>query len=323
MKKLFILTVSFCCLITFLFTFYYAIRIYQSTEAERTEPEQAAQRKTRIVMITKELESPFTRELQVGFNRFAKESNMEVTVWGTYHANLIELLKYMDIAIASKVDGIVVQAMDGPEFVEKVKKATEKGIPVITVGVDAPTSLRKTYVGPDHSAEGELIGGQIARELKGHGMVYLLSGSKMTSTEKLRLEGVERVLTAYPDIQLLIEEGNESELNQSKQLANRMLNRHPDLNMFVGLNAEAGTGVAEALKERGLGESENIYTFDDTPELREMVDTRRITATLTNDNTTIGETCLSLIRQWLQHADLPLPRDVHTKVSVYHGKDSL
>ena len=54
-----------------------------------------------------------------------------------------------------------------------------------------------------------------------------------------------------------------------------------------------------------------------------MVDTRRITATLTNDNTTIGETCLSLIRQWLQHADLPLPRDVHTKVSVYHGKDSL
>ena len=60
MKKLFILTVSVCCLITFLFTFYYAIRIYQSTEAERTEPEQAAQRKTRIVMITKELESPFT-----------------------------------------------------------------------------------------------------------------------------------------------------------------------------------------------------------------------------------------------------------------------
>lgn len=320
MKRLFIFTVSVGCLVTFLFTFFYAYRIFRSSAMDQMELKEVSSSQARIVMITQELESPFTKALQVGFYRSARENNMDVTVWGSYHSNLIELMKYMDIAIASKVDGIIVQAMDGPEFIEKVQKATEKGIPVITVGMDSPTSLRKTYVGPDHMQEGELIGSQIRLQMKDGGQICLVSGGKMSSTEKLRLEGVQRVLAGQPSFQLIIEEGNDDELNLSKQTVSRVLNRYPELREFVGLNAEAGVGIAQALNERGRGNSDRIYAFDDTPELREFVDSGRITSTLVNDNTAIGEKSMKLIKQWLQNEDLPLPRNVNTSAVVYMGK---
>ncbi|NRF92352.1 substrate-binding domain-containing protein [Paenibacillus frigoriresistens] len=322
MSKIFVFIVSTCLLITILFTFHYVYLVYQSSRAEQINAFSGTSDKIRIVMITQELESPFSKALQNGIDRIAKENSMEVNVWGTYHSNLIELLKYMDIAIASKVDGIIVQAMDGPEFVDKVQTATEKGIPVITVGTDAPRSLRKTYVGPDHSKEGELIAAELMLHMQEGGLICLVSGSKMTSTERIRLENVQKTLSLHPSVKVIIEEGDETELNQSKQLVNEVLNRYPEMKMFVGLNAEAGIGIVQALRERGRGDKENVYAFDDTPELREMVDSGWIKATLVNDNTTIGEKSILLIKRWLENADLPLPRNVNTQVILYKVKGS-
>ncbi|CAK4851636.1 unnamed protein product [Aphanomyces euteiches] len=170
-------------------------------------------------MITQELESPFTKALQVGIERVIVDNNMNVNYWGTYHPDLNEMLKYMDIAIASKVDGIIVQAMDGPEFVKIVQKATAKGIPVITVGFDAsPNSLRKTYVGPDHNIEGQIVGNQIVNQMKEQGTVCIVSDNTLTSFEKLRLGGLEKALSNYPSIKLVKVDANENEFNQSKQL---------------------------------------------------------------------------------------------------------
>ncbi|KRF21410.1 substrate-binding domain-containing protein [Paenibacillus sp. Soil787] len=322
MTKLFVFIVSTCLLITFLFTFHYVYHVYQSSRDEQIDAVSGTSNKIRIVMITQELESPFTKALQNGIGRIAKENNMEVNVWGTYHSNQIELLKYMDIAIASKVDGIIVQAMDGPEFVDKVQTATEKGIPVITAGTDAPSSLRKTYVGPDHSKEGELLAAELMLHMQDGEMICLVSGSKMKSTERIRLESIQKTLSLHTSVHVVIVEGDETELNQSKLLVNNVLNRYPDMKLFVGLNAEAGIGIVQALRERGRGDKENVYAFDDTPELREKVDSGWIKAILVNDNTTLGEKSILLIKRWLENADLPLPRNVNTQVILYKGKGS-
>jgi ribose transport system substrate-binding protein len=323
MRKLFVAAVSVCCLVTFLFSAYYAVRIYRSYGAVQTgeEAREAAAGRTRIALITQEAESPFTKALQLGTERYAKADGMDVMLWASYRSNLAELIKNMDIAIAAKVDGIIVQAMDGPEFVETAQKATQRGIPVITVGADAPTSLRKSYVGPSHAHEGELIGSLAAAQMNGEGTVYLLSGRKMTSTEQLRLQGVRQQLAHYPGIRTIVDEGSENELDRSQELASDALNRHPQLATFIGLNSEAATGIVQALEGRGRGRAENVYAFDDTPELRDMVLAGRITATLSNDNTTIGETSLRLIRQWMNNVDLPLPEQVYTEVTVVKGKN--
>lgn len=324
MKKNFVLIVSLFCFITFAFSIFYAFRVYQSNLAQRVEEQVVIKNTTRIVIITQELESPFAKSLQIGVERVANKNNMNASYWGTYHADLNEMLKFMDIAIASKVNGIIVQAMDGPEFVHMVQKATGKGIPVITVGLDAsPNSLRKTYVGPDHYNEGQIVGAQIAEQMKQQGTVCIVSENKLTSYEKLRLDGLEKSMVSYPGIKLVKAEANENELNLSKLLVNRILNQYPNIKVFVGLNSEAAVGIEQMLKDRGRSEDYSVYSFDDTPVLRELVDSGQITATLTNDGAAIGEKSILLLKQWIQNIALPLPENVYTDVSFYKKKASL
>jgi ribose transport system substrate-binding protein len=285
--------------------------------AEQMDTKVVDPNKMRIVLITQELESPFSKALELGAARISVKNNIGVDVWGTYRPNLNEILKYMDIAIAAKVDGIIVQAMDGSEFIQKVQKATEKGIPVITVGLDAPLSLRKTYVGPNHNYEGEIIGTKVSERMKGQGMVCIVSGNKLTSFEKLRMDGVEKILSAFPAIKVVNVVASDNELNQSKQLVNQILNQYPEIKVFVGLNAEAGIGIEQALRERVRMKEFSLYAFDDTPELRNMVDTGRITATLTNDGAAIGEKSVLLMQQWIHNIKLPLKMNEYTPVAFY------
>jgi len=321
MKKIFVITVSFLCAITLTFSIYYAYRVYESNIAEQLKDQSNSSNEIHIAMITQELESPFTKALQVGIERVAVNNNMNVSYWGTYHPDLNNMLKYMDIAIASKVDGIIVQAMDGPEFVQMVQKATAKGIPVITVGFDAsPNSLRKTYVGPNHNLEGQIIGDQVVSQMKQQGIVCVVSDNTLTSFEKLRLGGLEKVLSSYTNIKLVKVEATESEFNQSKQLVNRVLNQYPDIRVFVGLNSEMAIGIERVLSDRSRSEEYSVYSFDDSPELRELVDSGHILATLTNDGADIGEKSVLLLKQWIENIDLPLPENVYTNVNFYKKK---
>jgi ribose transport system substrate-binding protein len=318
MKRIFVVTVSLLCAITLVFSIYYAYRVYKSNVAEQLKDQAGSNNKTHIAMITQELESPFTKALQIGIERVVVNNDMNVSYWGTYHPDLNEMLKYMDIAIASKVDGIIVQAMDGPEFVKIVQKATAKGIPVITVGFDAsPNSLRKTYVGPDHNFEGGLIGDQVVSQMKEQGTVCIVSDNMLTSFEKLRLEGLEKILASYPNIKLVKVEAGENEFNQSKLLVNRILNQYPEIRVFVGLNSEMSIGIERVLSDRSRSQEYSVYSFDDSPELRELVDSGHILATLTNDGAAIGEKSVLLLKQWIENINLPLPENVYTKVNFY------
>ena len=89
----------------------------------------------------------------------------------------------MEIAIASKVDGIILEP-NGEEAVTKlINKADQKGIPVITVLKDEPLSGRKSFVGINRYNQGQAYGEQIlevVKENKNHVIVLLNSDSKDT-----------------------------------------------------------------------------------------------------------------------------------------------
>ena len=85
------------------------------------------------MLITQELDTPFWNKVGQGALKQAKEENVQLEVWGSYGNNRDDFLKKMEIAIHSKVNGIIVQGLDNEEFKELTKvKAAFYGIPVIT-----------------------------------------------------------------------------------------------------------------------------------------------------------------------------------------------
>jgi ribose transport system substrate-binding protein len=92
----------------------------------------------------------------------------------------------MQIAIASKVDGIIIEPNGDNRITSLINKAEREGIPVITVFKDAPLSNRISFVGVSSYDQGQVYGKQVAevvKEGKRKVTVLLNSDNKDTSQD--------------------------------------------------------------------------------------------------------------------------------------------
>ena len=57
-----------------------------------------------------------------------------------------KILRQFDIAIESKVDGIIIQPFEDDRFDEILKKANDRNIPTITIDIDIPTKEKVSFI---------------------------------------------------------------------------------------------------------------------------------------------------------------------------------
>ncbi len=134
----------------------------------------------RLVLITQDLETPFWDKVASGAQKQAKKDGASLEVWGSYSNNQEDFLKKIEVAIHSKVDGIILQGLDTEKFKEMTKiKASFYGIPIVTVANDVPMaeSLRKTYVGSDQFMAGKMIASKLLYDMGVTGSIVLLYDS--------------------------------------------------------------------------------------------------------------------------------------------------
>lgn len=321
MRKTIIILLATGCLITLFVTVFYAYRVIQGNESWAFDYEGTAETMYRVVYISQEIGSPFWTRVQDGASAVAEKQQAAIDFWGGYRPNLNELLKYMEIAIAAKVSGIVVQGTDHQEFIDAVNKASAKGIPVITIVTDAPSSLRKTYVGSDHYEEGLLMGHQVASNMGGTGKVAIVSGSEPTSYERQRQEGLLGVLDLYPNIEIIQLDPEASSGFHAKQETNEILNQHPDCRVFIGLHEDADLGIVETIRNRSRIDEYLIYSFEDGLETLAMVEQGVLQATLLHRPQEIGTKSMELMIKWLEGRDLPLQSNYYVPSKIISKED--
>ncbi|MEB3101405.1 substrate-binding domain-containing protein [Ferviditalea candida] len=318
MRKTIISFLIVGCLVSFVFSVYFAYRVVHEHAYLPFQPEPSASNRYRIAVISKDTDTPFWSEVKAGVRFQANRLRMDILFYGSYRPNPSELLKNMDIAIASKVDGIIVEGMDTPEFAGKVLSALEKGIPVITIATDSPSSLRRAYVGSNDFQDGVKIGTYIKQHLSGHKQIGAVLGDSVNSMENLRLKGLISALKDDADLQVVMAEP--SDVNDVNQEINSLLNEHPQVRVLVGLTSDAGVGIVKTVKNRAALAGYSIYSFDDTPDIIHLLRQGFIKATLQQQPRTMGEKSVSLIGQWLSGSGLPLENNYFISSNVIVGE---
>ena len=86
-------------------------------------------------------------DVEEGIQAGAKEQGVDVAVLGDTKVDVDAMVKYIDTAIASKVDGIITMALSPAAIGPAIDRAVDAGIPVVLVDTDAPESKRAAYVG--------------------------------------------------------------------------------------------------------------------------------------------------------------------------------
>lgn len=154
--------------------------------------------------------------------------------------------------LAEHFHGVATVALDHPKVRAAIDDLVARGIAVVTLVSDAPTSRRAHYVGIDNPAAGRTSASLMGRFLGGRtGKVGVVLGSMSLRDHVERLYGFQQVLSGeYPGLELLpaLEGRDQSERNEAA--AAKLLAEHPDL---IGLyNIGAGNeGIVAALETAG------------------------------------------------------------------------
>lgn len=118
------------------------------------------------VMITDNYKSDFWQSVYKGALDAAKEQGIYVELLGQNISGEYSCEELMRIAIASRVDGIIVYANETDEMTELIDEATEKNIPVVTLYNDNTKSSRMSFVGVGSYNIGREYGKQINNIVK-------------------------------------------------------------------------------------------------------------------------------------------------------------
>jgi LacI family transcriptional regulator len=151
-----------------------------------------------------------------------------------------------------RYQGVAVVALDHPLVRAAIDELVARGVAVVTLVSDVPSSQRVRYVGIDNSAAGRTAGTLMGRFAAGRkGTIGVIAGSLSLRDHVERQFGFAQVIAGeYPGLKALAARESRNEPGRSRHIAETLLAEHPDL---VGIyNVGAGNrGVAAALEGAG------------------------------------------------------------------------
>ncbi|AOM81586.1 sugar-binding protein [Salisediminibacterium beveridgei] len=282
-------------------------------ELERVNAEEAGA-EYRLALITEQMDHEYWHIVEEGVQEAGEELNIEVKYLGTRRTNYDEQSKMMDMQIAGGVDGIIVQAVNEAMFQPLIDKAVDRGIPVLTIDTDAPSSNRASYIGTDNYEAGYAAGTALADDLDGSATVAIITNSLTSTHQKLRVEGFEDAVDEYDQIDIVTVAVSNNTRIEAEQEAAAIINQHEDVDAFYGTSALDGIGIADALE--GHRREEDIYTvaFDSLDETLSLLNDGAIDTIIAQQPYEMGYRSVVTMKGILE--GLHYPSIQHTSVDV-------
>ena len=111
--------------------------------------------------------------------------------------------EYVEQMVLNAVDGILIACSDANKLNDAINRADSRGIPVVTFSGDAAASKRFLALGVDDFKCGEQTFIELAKLLKGKGVVAAIDGNPNAANLQQRAAGFRAAAKNYPDIKLL------------------------------------------------------------------------------------------------------------------------
>lgn len=248
------------------------------------------------------LGNPYFVTLADGATARAKALNPDVKVTSvSADYDLSKQFSQIDNFISSKVDLILINAVDPSAMASAIKKARDAGIVVVAVDVDAK-GVNAT-VQTDNVEAGKLACQFLVDKLKGKGNVIIQNGPQVTAVTD-RVKGCKAALAAAPDIKVLSDDqdgkgSREGGLNAMQGY----LTRFPSIDGLFAINDPQAIGsdlAAKQLKRSGI----IITSVDGAPDIEHALKTdTQIQASASQDPWAMAQTAVNIGNDLLNDKD--------------------
>lgn len=164
-----------------------------------------------------------------------------------------EVVRLLDAADPSRTDGVALFGPETPGVRDAIKRARARGLAILTLVSDVPSSERNHFVGIDNTSAGRTAAQLMGRFVKREGKVLVITGSRLSRDHLERRQGFDEVMaTSFPELQVLASVEARDEPKVVQALLPRVFESYPDI---VGIySSTAGNqGLIRYLRETGRG----------------------------------------------------------------------
>ncbi|WP_426232715.1 ABC transporter substrate-binding protein [Pararhizobium sp. DWP3-4] len=169
--------------------------------------------------------------------------------------------------IAQGVDVIFLAPREEKPLIPAVMAAKKAGIPVILLDRNVDQSLAKagedyvTFIGSDFIAEGKRVAEWLAKNANGKSKIIELEGTTGSSPANDRKKGFDEAIAAAGGFEILASQTGDFARDKGRQVAEALLQAHPDADIIYAHNDEMAIGAIAAIEAAGKVPGKDILVL--------------------------------------------------------------
>ncbi len=243
-------------------------------------------------LIVPDIHDWFWKLVCEGAKKAGEDMNASVDFKAPEAWNMEQELQYFDMAIASKVDGIVTYVTNEEKFTPYINTAKSKNIPVITILEDAKGSRRDSFVGINSFEMGSMGGKLIVEGKKGKANVAIILDEFTKGNDNiiqdLKIEGFKDSIKGYPDIHIVTTQHSKSGIWGSEEIMQKILFQYPEIDAVFCTSAQNTIGVAQIIVDFNRVADITVIGYGDLPDILNYIRKGVIYGTVISDPYKIG-----------------------------------
>jgi rhamnose transport system substrate-binding protein len=227
-----------------------------------------------VAFLPKAINNPYFDVAAKGGEAAAKATGGEFKQVGPSEASAPAQVPFINTLVQQRVDAIAVSANDPNALVPALRRASQRGVKVVTYDSDVAPEARQIFVNQADSEEiGRVQVEMIAQQIDNKGEVAILSAASTATNQNAWIKTMREELKKpeYKDIKLVkVAYGNDDD-QKSFQETNGLLQAYPNLKGIISPTTVGIAAAARALDAKNLGGKVKLTGLGTPNQLRKFV----------------------------------------------------
>jgi rhamnose transport system permease protein len=206
-----------------------------------------------IAMMPKAKGDPYFISCRAGAEEAAKELGVELIWDGPTGLDAAQQNELVENWITRRVDAIAVAVENRAGISTVLRKARDRGIPVVTWDADAEPDARDFFVN-QATPEGiaNTLTDEAARLLGGSGKFAIVTGALSAANQNEWIAFIKkRLAEKYPGLTLATIRPSDDDRDKAFAETQTIMRVYPDVKLVMAISAPAVPGAAEAVRQAG------------------------------------------------------------------------
>ncbi|GHU68326.1 hypothetical protein AGMMS49983_20830 [Clostridia bacterium] len=209
--------------------------------------------KKRIVFVSPQLDFPVWNQAKAGFEKAMEEYGFYGEWVGADNCNMEDMKREISIAVSENVDAVITCPLTPSEFTETFEEVRSKGIPVITLLVDAESpELRTAFIAPNYKELGleqtRALHDKVGDEMK----IGVIMSGLTTENQMIQVACLKDYIKDYPKSEIIAYAEDYNNPINGMNILLEMLAEHPEMNSLFVTSGDAVPSYGKIVLENDL-----------------------------------------------------------------------